>query len=117
MIHQKFRVFLYDLKVMVPINDLDFENHILHYTGSEDPGMDHAASEIMEWTGIYCGILSHQELWENDVVRIKSLLSTNDYFVQWNFNRFILRHRTKNTIKEITASALATYQIIGNIYQ
>ena len=97
------------------VNDLDFENKLLHYTAPTDPNVDHAASEIMESTLLFAGT---QELWENDIVKVPTLLGLSSMTggIEWNFNRWIIRDVAKKTIKEITQSGLKTYQIIGHIY-
>lgn len=117
-IHSRFRVWLYDLKMMADVNDIDFENKVLHFTAILDPNVDHDASELMESTLLYVGGSGlPAEMWEGDVVFVPGLLSSGRYVVEWYFNRWILRHRTKQSIKEITQSGLSSYRVEGHIYK
>lgn len=110
--HLNFRVWMYDLKKMAMVTDIDFRTRVVTY---EDVTTgDHPASTLMESTLLR--VYNNQELWESDLVLVPGLLSSTTYAIEWYFNRWVLRDPKKKTMKEITQSGLKNYKIVGNIY-
>ena len=106
--HLNFRVWNYDLKKMVRVTDIDFRTRVVTYEGLPDG--DHPSSPLMEDT-LLRGKLGC-EIWESDIVLYLGI----KYRVEWYFQRWILRNIATGTIKEITATALKSYQVIGDLY-